>query len=501
MKTNKKINKLQKLLKAIIKDRIIRTTIAVRSHMLFFVIYFGDYMKYETARFQKEMFKLTEDKKNELLVISAFRNSGKSTIMTLSYPIWAILGKQKKKYVLILGKTQERAQEYLMNIRRTFEDNELLKNDLGPFQEERNQWGIKAITLQKFNARIAAGSIEQSIRGTRFNEHRPDLIIVDDVEDLEQVRSKENRDKIFQWFVSEIIPAKETGGKIVVVGSILHKDSFISRLKRAVLEGKTLGIYREYPIIDSDGNAQWPGKFPTAGDIEKERMTVMDERAWQTEYMLNPIENTDVIVPESWIQYYDRFPKHRTYDIKIGVDLAIGEGDNNDYTAMVSVRIYGRGRDALIYVLPNPINDRFNFPQTLETVKNLDRSFAKGEHPEFLVEDVAYQRAVIQAMEQENLPVKGIKIGGQSKRTRTVIASNWIKNCKILFPRKGAEKLIDQLTEFGISKYDDLVDALTIIVLFLMDEDKNYSNMPPIIILDDDIDGQIERWRKISRER
>src|SRR3989344_2697170 len=126
-------SKIKKLLKKIIQDKFIRTMIARRSHFWFFLIYFGESMKYETARFQKEMFKLTENAKNELLVISAFRDSGKSTIMTESHAIWAILGWQKRKYVLILGRTQERAQEYLMNIRRQLEDNELLKRDLGPF--------------------------------------------------------------------------------------------------------------------------------------------------------------------------------------------------------------------------------------------------------------------------------------------------------------------------------------------------------------------------------
>ena len=35
----------------------------------------------------------------------------------------------------------------------------------------------------------------------------------------------------------------------------------------------------------------------------------------------------------------------------------------------------------------------------------------------------------------------------------------------ILFPNKGYEDLIIQLTGFGIDKHDDLVDALTLLVI------------------------------------
>jgi len=486
-----KTNKSNQILRKITGDKIIRTIIARRNHFLFFVIYFGEYMKYETARFQKEMFKLTENPKNELLVVAAFRGSAKSTIMTLSYSIWSILGKQNKKYVLILSKTQERSQEHLMNIRRVLEDNELLKNDMGPFEEETNQWGVKALTLKKFNAKIATGSLEQSIRGTRFNQHRPDLIIIDDIEDLEQVKSKEGRDKVFQWFTGEIVPARERGGKIVIVGGILDKNSLISNLKKRILEGNLPeAVYREYPIIDSEGNPQWIGKFANAGAIERERMMVLDERTWQTEYMLNPVEDIDTIVYESWIQYYDDFPQEKHYDIQIGVDLAISEEESADCTAILPARIYGEGRDAKIYVLPGFINEKLNFPKTIETIKLLEKGFNEGEYPLFLVEDVAYQRSAIQTLEQEGISVKGIKIGGQNKRARMVVASNWIKTGKILFPFKGAERLIEQLTGFGVDRYDDLADALTVIILHLIEEARHYASGDLITIIEIEPPGE-----------
>src|SRR3990167_7911323 len=82
------------------------------------------------------MFYLSEEQDIRNLFIVAFRGSAKSTIFTTSYPVWAILGKQQKKFVLILCQTQAQAKQHMMNLRRELESNTLLKNDLGPFKEE-----------------------------------------------------------------------------------------------------------------------------------------------------------------------------------------------------------------------------------------------------------------------------------------------------------------------------------------------------------------------------
>jgi hypothetical protein len=91
------------------KDRLVRTSITKDSFLYFFNFYYAHYVKYETADFQKEIFHYLEKSSTENLYIVAFRGSGKSTMVTTAYPIWAILGKQQKKFCLIVCQTK--AQE------------------------------------------------------------------------------------------------------------------------------------------------------------------------------------------------------------------------------------------------------------------------------------------------------------------------------------------------------------------------------------------------------
>ena len=139
------------LIEKMIKDRKVRIAICRQSFFIFFHFYFAHYVKHETAPFQREIFYLIEQEKDKNLFIIAFRGSGKSTILTTAYPIWSILGEQQKKFVLILCQTKSQAKQHMMNLRRELEGNQLLKSDLGPFQEESDEWGSTSLVFSKLN--------------------------------------------------------------------------------------------------------------------------------------------------------------------------------------------------------------------------------------------------------------------------------------------------------------------------------------------------------------
>nr|VFK30703.1 MAG: phage uncharacterized protein (putative large terminase), C-terminal domain-containing protein [Candidatus Kentron sp. LPFa] len=468
----------QILTKQILKDQKLRQALASKSHFYFFHIYFSHYITYETAPFQKEMFALTEAEKNQNIIIVAFRGSGKSTIVNLSYPIWAILGKQQKKFVLLIGQTQHQAQQHLKNLKRELEVNDILKQDLGPF-EECDDWNVSSLLLKDYDARITAVSIEQSVRGLRHNQYRPDLIICDDVEDMASVKTREGRDKTYNWLTGEVIPAGSQKTRVIMIGNLLHEDSLLMRMKEKIRKKEMQGVCKAYPIINSRNKIFWPSKYSSMKKIKDEEKRIGNKIAWEREFKLRIVAEEGRLIDKETIQYYDELPQSNDLPQDqggislsqhcLGIDLAISQKDSADYTAIVPAKVYLIGDKYFIYILPNIVNKRLTFSGAQTEVKTLAQIIhdSSPKSVYIYVEAVGYQAAFYQELKNSDYhaietPVKG------DKHSRLSAASHYIKAGKVLFPKKGAERLIEQMTGFGIEKHDDMVDAFTLLVNHVM---------------------------------
>lgn len=455
----------------VFNDRQVRAGLTANSHLYFFSTYFSNYMEYEISDLHRELFSITEQDNVPLAVIMAFRGSAKSTIMTMSYPIWAIVGRQQKKFVVIASQTQYQARVHLMNIKRELESNELLANDLGPFVEQHEEWGSTSLYIPKYNARITAISTEQSVRGIRHGHKRPDLIIADDVEDVNSVKTAEGRNKTFDWYTGEIIPAGDTYTKRIVVGNLLHEDSLLMRLKGRIERDEIDGSFTEWPIA-RNGASMWPGKFPDMASIKRMERTVGSRIAWEREYMLHLVADDDQIISREMIQYYDALPevlRGQYRRIIIGVDLAISKNDKADYTAVIAIDVRGSGDRQRMYILPNIINKRLTFPEAIDNLQFLSDQF---DYPKLYVEQTAYQAAVVQQLKADGFNVTGVT-PQSDKRARLNMIADKIQRGVILFPKNYSETLVSQLVHFGVEKHDDLVDALTTGVLEFIRDDRS----------------------------
>lgn len=485
------------LFDSIAKDPAVRRAVTRESHSMFFAIYFRHYIMYPMAEFQKDIIRTTEDGSNPLACIVAFRGSAKSTLVTLSYSIWAVLGIQQKKFVLIICQTQTAARQHMSNLRHELEQNALLKSDLGPFQEEsgNGEWAMSSLVFRNTGARITVASIDQSIRGVRHYQHRPNLITLDDIEDLNSTRTLEGRNKTFDWFTREIVPLGDLGTRIVMVGNLLHEDCLMMRLRRKIEAKEMRGTFQWFPLVAEDGRCLWPEKFDTPEKIEDLRRSVANELAWQQEYLLNIVSDTTRVIWPEWIQYYDESELEKC-DAKfryvgIGVDLAISDRETADYTAMVSARVFGRLDALRIFILPHAVNERLSFPDTHERIKTMTNMHDHSKL-KFFIEDVGYQGALIQMLEKDGYPVEGVKLHGADKRSRLALTSHLIKSGVIRFPKAGAEELIGQLTGFSSERHDDLADAFSGLIIKIKEHDKP---APAIIFLSRKWDGSVRDMR------
>lgn len=458
------------LIEKITSDIAVRREITKDSHRYFMAIYLHEYIKYPSASFHSEMIEYTERTDEKLFAVVSFRGSAKSTIFSLSYPIWAILGKQQKKFVLIISRTQVQARQLLHNIKVELERNDLLKQDLGPFEEPQDEWRAASIVIPKYDARIMVLSADQSMRGLRHKSHRPDLIICDDIEDIASTKTQDNRDKTFNWFTGEIIPAGDLDTKIILIGNLVHDDSLMVRLREKIENNEVAGVFKAYPLINAQGECLWPEKFPDEASLEALRKEVMSKQAWEREYLLKIIPDDEQIIDPLWIRTYHEIPADmKRLGVFVGVDLAISEKTTADYTAMVPVMACSRNSELYLYVLPEIVHARMSFPKTCEQIQYLDLKLNSKYkmNPEFIIENVAYQDAVVQHFDKTSIDVEGVRPLGD-KRERLNLAATALSDKRVFFPHEASDKLIQELVHFGSEKHDDLADAFSLVTLELM---------------------------------
>jgi predicted phage terminase large subunit-like protein len=445
-------------------NRASRLALTRQSFDWFFHLYFSHYISHKTADFQHEMMAKASNPLIEHLVIMAFRGSGKSSIVTTAFPIWAIVGELEKKYVLIVSQTQQQANQHLKNIAQELEGNELMKKDLWPYDFEQNETGASVLTLPKFQAKIIALGREQSMRGLRNGPYRPDLIISDDVEDSNSTKTSQGRASTFNWFTGELLPLGGFNTKYITIGNLLHRDSLLMRLRESIENGTRVGEFLEYPLVDDKRTILWPDRFPDMAAVQLQERRVANIVTWQREYLLHLVPDEDQIITTDMIHYYKEIPDllhGEPETIIIGVDLAISQNNWSDYTSMIVITVRGSGSNLRMYIHPWPLNARLQYPGIKDAISAKNNYYHR---PKFYIEQVAFQAALVQELKQAGFNVNGVNPQAD-KRTRLSMISDKITRGIILFPAKGAEALITQLTGFGVEKHDDLVDALTIAVI------------------------------------
>ena len=142
---------------------------------------------------------------NKNFAIQAFRESGQSSYTMRAFPLFKIMYPSKKKYYILLIKNS--ATESARIIKQIAE--EVRTNPLIAFrveqvlQETLNDGGAYEIMLKNGSkVRIEGKGKGSSVRGAIWGNKRPDIIILDDIQDVSDMQSETTMEKDWEWFLS-----------------------------------------------------------------------------------------------------------------------------------------------------------------------------------------------------------------------------------------------------------------------------------------------------------
>jgi predicted phage terminase large subunit-like protein len=403
---------------------------------------------YQLKDFHKKWW-LFQEREYRSLVLAP-RGHGKSTILTISYSIWHLLQNPETR-ILIVSNTHAQAQVFLREIKRHLEGNPAVKRLYGNLCG--SPWSENEINIASRKSLAKESSITaMGMYGPVIARHY-DLIILDDVIDEENATSERQRKRALTWYYKELLPCLEPHGKIHVIGTRYHYLDLYGHLLEAEFKDQAL-ISRAIQDVDGKPSALWEEKFSLKLLLKKKEQS--GTAIFNSQYQNDVEAMKGSIFKEEWIHLY-QVPPLLVAKFQ-AVDLAISQREHADYFAHVTI---GQDENKCLYVL-DTFRGRLTFQKQFQKIQQLYHKHNYPESPvvKIGVEANAYQEALAQKLRSETeLPVKSV-VRHQDKIIRAYRLQAQFENGKILFPERGAEKLIEELLLFPEAQHDDLFDAL-----------------------------------------
>ncbi len=179
-------------------------------------------------------------------VHEAPRGEAKSTYETQLGSLWCICranylaelvptaSKKARKWLIgIIMNTLEQSAEMLEAIKAELDSNPRLAADFPKAVGQGRIWqATTIITANKIKIRV--GGTGKKLRGMKHGPHRPGLIFLDDLENDDNVRDKEQRDKVEAFVTKAIVGLAGPAGGMDIFwpGTSLHYDAAINRVSR-----------------------------------------------------------------------------------------------------------------------------------------------------------------------------------------------------------------------------------------------------------------------------
>lgn len=428
--------------------------------------------------------------------VAAPRGHAKSTTLTFKGTMHAVLYGYKH-YPIILSDSSDQAEGFLENIRVEFEENGLIREDFGNLQGK--VWRNNVI-LTSSNIKIEAIGSGKKIRGRKHRNWRPDLLVLDDIENDENVRTPEQRSKLANWFNKAVSKAGDDYTDIIYIGTLLHYDSLLAKTlanpgyksikyKAVLAFSQADELWRQweeiYTDLSNDAHQEDAKTFfeghreeMLAGTkvLWEEKLSYYDlmvmrvdegEAAFNSEEQNEPINPEDCLFQEEWLDYYNEAEvnfRDREFDFFGFVDPSLGKTKHSDFSAIITLAKHKA--TGYLYVCDADIERRHPdriIADILEKERRLRRDFGRG-YKRFGCETVQFQwflkEELVKASAKAGLYLPVEEVPQTSDKTlRIQTMQPDVKNKYIKFSRRH-KRLLEQLLQFPMGAHDDGPDAL-----------------------------------------
>ncbi len=427
--------------------------------------------------------------------VAAPRGHAKSTNLTFKDDLHAVLYRYKH-YILILSDTYPQAASFLEAISDELEENEAITEDFGNIVG--NVWREDVI-VTKTKIKIQAKGAGQKVRGLKHKNWRPDLIVLDDIENDENVRTPEQREKLKNWFYKAVSKCGDTYTDFVYIGTVLHYDSLLVNVMnnpeynsvkyKAVLNFSASPLWNIWEtILTNKNNKNRKAEALAFFNKNKQAMLKGTKVLWEEKLSyydlmfmkvsegaasFNSEEQNEPIDPEDCLFNKENFDYYNPHDINFSdkdfnfygfVDPSLGKSKKSDFSAIITI---AKSRSTgYMYVADADVDRRLPsviIDAVLGKAVWIKKAYGK-KYKAFGCETNQFQYFLKTELAKESarrgiyLPIREVQ-QTSDKVLRIETLQPDIDNKYIKFNRQH-KRLLEQLEFFPMADHDDGPDAL-----------------------------------------
>ena len=397
-------------------------------------------------------------------VLAFPREFGKSTYVWETLSCWNILHR-KYRYIMYITSTTTMACDMLANVKAAIKGHPLLMSLIKVTKDTADRFYYEIDGERYFIACYGGG---QNLRGKRFESYRPDLVVMDDLESTESVRSPDQRKKLSDWFFADVVPLGKAA-RFFIVGTMLHEDCLLANLIRQPPKGVdgTPWCTFQYGVIDDKGEPTWPEKYdaPWIENKRKEYITRGQLYRFNTEYMNVAVTREDRAFDIERVRFYTDAQFEPV--LRSGVDIIQvvdpGLDANADHDPSV-IWTSAMDKDGNIWVL-DIIRKHMVHHDLLNCIVE---QYNKWNPRDVYIEAVQAQQWLLQDLENGLWPGGSIIPAQKIDHTQIRMGKLRIYGLESLFHKRKLfipaaasfwPDLADELVTFPRGKHDDMIDC------------------------------------------
>ena len=421
------------------------------------------------------------------LAILCHRGFAKSTLLSEYLPLYcAVFGKLEVfgevSYMLFIGDSLENGcRNMRKNMENRYNQSEFLQKYLPKARFTDTMIEFTNLDGKQFAIRLAGA--QQSIRGTRYLNKRPELCIMDDIltdQDAKSPTCIANINNTIHRGVDKAL--HPTHKKVIYVGTCYNAND---PLYRVIESGRwspsVFPVCEEFPVSKEEFRGSWPERFPyeAVKAMYDDAISLGRLGDFNVEMMNRVMSSEDRLVDDSDLMWYSRkdlLKRPENYNFYITTDFSTSEKASADFSVISVWAVNNRGYRYYV--------DGVCKRQTLDkALQDLFRLVQIYNPLSVGIEVTGQQQAFINWIQKEmmdkniffNLASTGRELGirpTKQKFVRFVSVVPWFKQKIMYFPdeMRTEAPMVELLTELSLisaggikSKHDDMVDTISML--------------------------------------